>query len=419
LFKNVFIFWEGETVMAWLAPFWLAEMHREVYIAILKSWIPHGEKGDFARRVGITREYFSYLCALDHPVAARYPTKRLPSPEMAEKFAAALPAPPEIRRSLIENMTLAHTNAAEAHYVTQDFVDQHRAGELLSEIEGAHQQATFGVDAPNVRRSYRLVRDAAAGLLPHLSPQIYPASFAQTCLYIYDAQCVLDRADDALRYAKLAHLVLENLDVFEPGYSKEQTDFLAINTIRGEAVAYHNLGLDREVPRLFERTRATSAYRNAPEFWAPLAGRDMLNATVRIPRSSIRAAKALALEIEGFCESTGDEFTLMLVRESWLRWLIQREKWKQAERIFRSELERLPNLPHVGYLHRALLLKSGSLLAWKQGDRSGWQRLIRETLAVMQQAGLKHQIRRARQVYGSALDPIFEEMELYQGDNDG
>lgn len=145
----------------------------------------------------------------------------------------------------------------------------------------------------------------------------------------------------------------------------------------------------------------------------------MLNATVRIPRSSIREAKALALEIEGVCESTGDEFTLMLVRESWLRWLIQRKKWKQAERIFRDEFERLPRLPHIGYLHRALLLKSGSLLAWKRGDISGWQELIRETLAVMQQAGLRHQIRQARRDYGSALDPIFEETELHQGDNDG
>ena len=403
--------------MAWLAPFWLAEMHREVYVAILKSWIPHGSKGDFARRVGMSREFFSYLCALDHPAYDRYPTKRLPSPEMAEKIAAALPTPPEIRRSLIENMALAHANATEAHYVTQEFIDQRRVDELLSEIEAAHQQATFGRDVSTVRRSYHVVRDAAADLLPHLSPQIYPASFAQTCLYIHDAQCVLDRADDALRYAKLARLVLENLDVYEPGFSTEQTDFLAINAIRGEAVAYHNLGLDRQVPRLFEAARATAAHRNAPEFWAPLAGRDMLNATVEIPRYSIRKAKALAQEIEGICERTEDEFTLMLVRESWLRWLIQRRKWKQAEQIFRSELEELPRLPHVGYLHRALLLKSGSLLAWKQGDTSGWRQLIRETLALMQQAGLKHQIRQARQFYGSALDPIFEALSLHQGDH--
>ena len=405
--------------MAWLEPFWLAEMHREVYVAILKSWIPHGDKGEFARRVDITRGYFSYLCALDHPADNRYPTKRLPSLEMAEKIAAALPAPPEIRRSLIENMTLAHANAAKAHYVTQDFVDQRRAGELLSEIEGAHQQATFGGDAANVRRSYRIVRDAAAGLLPHLSPQIYPASFAQTCLYIHDAQCVLDRADDALRYAKLARLVLENLDAFEPGFSKEQTDFLEINAVRGEAIAYHNLGLDRKVPDLYQRICATSAYRNARDFWGPLAGRDLLNATVEIPRYSIRKAKELAQEIEGICERTGEELTLMLVRESWLRCLIQREKWEQAEQIFRSELERLPQLPYVGYLHRALLFKSGSLLAWKQGDTSGWRQRIGETLALMHRAGLTHQIRQVQRAYGPVIDPIFEELSPHHCDIDG
>jgi len=54
--------------MRWLAPLWFAEIHREVYVALLKSWIPHGPRGDFARRVGIPREYLSYLCALGENV---------------------------------------------------------------------------------------------------------------------------------------------------------------------------------------------------------------------------------------------------------------------------------------------------------------------------------------------------------------
>jgi hypothetical protein len=43
--------------MTWFDIIGLAEIHRTTYIAILKSWIPHGKKGDYARRVGIEFDY--------------------------------------------------------------------------------------------------------------------------------------------------------------------------------------------------------------------------------------------------------------------------------------------------------------------------------------------------------------------------
>ena len=213
-------------------------------------------------------------------------------------------------------MELAHSNAARSHYTTREFIAEQRVSELSAEIGKAHRQATFGTSLPDVKRTYRVVRDTAASLLSQLSPEINPASFAQACLYLHDAQCVLDRADDALRYAKLARLVLENMDVYEPGFTRAQVDDLGINAIRGEAVAYHNLGLDREVPRLYQHSCATSAYRNSTDFWKPIVGRNLLNAMARIPRSSIRRANQIAREIETICMRKGDEFTLFLARES-------------------------------------------------------------------------------------------------------
>jgi hypothetical protein len=403
--------------MSWLEAIWLAEVHRETYIAILKSWIPHGLKGDFARRAGLSPEYLSYLCALDRPARDHFPLKRLPSPEMAERIADALPAPAEIRQSLIENMELAHTHAAHSYYVTREFVSQRQITELLSEIGIVHQQATFGSVLHEVKRAYRVVRDLSVALIPLLSPKINPASFIQACLYLHDAQCILDRADDALRYAKVARLVAENVDVYEQGFSRAQVDDLEINAIRGEAVAYHNLGLDREVPRLYEWILATPAYRNAGDFWIPLVGRDLLNSMAVIPRSGIRKATQIAGEIETVCERKGDEFTLFLVRESWLRSLILHEKWIQAQQVFQEEMERIPNLPYIGALHRATLLKSGALLAWNRKDRGTWQLHIREALTLMQKAGLKHQMRQVQQIYGAAIKTIFENTNLFPGNS--
>lgn len=396
--------------MAWLDHFLLAETHRETYAAILKSYVPHGKRGEFARRAGLTPEYLSYLCALDRPAIDRYPIKRSPSPQMIEKIAAALPAPLEIRRSLIENMQLSHVNAARSYYATRRYTSERRITELLSEIGQAHWRATFGTALPEVKRDYRIVRDSAASLQLQLNPAIYPASFAQACLYLHDAQCILDRADDALRYAKLARMTLENRDSDEPGYDKEQVDRFEINAIRGEAVAYHNLGLDREASGLLQQCRETAAYRNAGDFWRPLVGRDLLNAMALIPRASIREANRIAGEIEAICERKGDEFTLFLGRESWLRSLIWSTRWKQAGRVYQEETERLSRLPYAGALHRALFYKSGALLAWELGDRETWLYRVKGALRLMQDAGLDHQARLVEQQYGPTLAPVFEEL---------
>jgi hypothetical protein len=399
--------------MMWINPYLLAEMHRETYVAILKSWIPHGEKGNFADRVGITREYLSYLCALDRPAEDKSPPKRLPSPQMAKKIAEALPAPPEIRRSLYENMELAHVNAVRARYKSREFIAQRQVSDLLDGLKLLHRQATFGTDLPEVQRDYRALRDAAASLVTRLSFEIYPTSLAQACLYLHDAQCVLDRSDDALRHAKLARLVLENADILEEGFNREDVDYMEINAIRGEGVALHNLGLDREAQWFYARARTTPAYRNSRDFWEPFVGRDILNAMARTPRFSIRKAKNEAQEIMDVCERKGDEFTHFLSRESWLRCLIQREKWKRAQRVFQEETERIPRLAYIGSLHRALLLKSGALLAWKMKDEISWQERITQLLKLLNEAGLKHQMHTVQKYYGPALKPVLESLGFF------
>lgn len=125
--------------MSLIEAIWLAELHRETYVATLKSWIPHGERGDFARKIGITREYMSYICALDYPIKGKYPPKRLPSAQLARKIAEALPAPVEVKQSLLENIELAHVQAARAHYHLKELLSQKRVAELLAEIEAAHR----------------------------------------------------------------------------------------------------------------------------------------------------------------------------------------------------------------------------------------------------------------------------------------
>ncbi|HET7144442.1 MAG TPA: hypothetical protein VFI68_10520 [Anaerolineales bacterium] len=398
--------------MHWLDPYRLAEIHRETYVAILKSWVPHGKRDEFARLCGITREYLSCLCALDSKREGNVPIhKRYPSPQVARKIAKALSAPLEIKRSLLESMELAHMNSARLYYDSRKSIEPPLILAQLSELNIAHQQATFGNNLTGVRRAYRVVRDASENLLQRIDPEKYPDSFAQLCLYYHDVQCILDRPDKALFYAKMAQFVLESFDMIESGYTRQGRDNLEINAIRGEAIAYHSLKLDRLVPDILtNRACRTPAYRNSQSFWEPFVKRDFINATVEIPRFGFRELNKIARQIEALCEQNSDGLTLLLIHESWLRSLIKHEKIRQAQHILREEIERLPNLPQAGALHRVLLFKSGADLAWKVHDHESWESYVIETVRLMQKAGLKHQLAEIKRSYGSSLLPILEKL---------
>lgn len=392
--------------MSWINALWLAEIHRETYVAIIQSWVPHGKRGEFAHQAGISREYLSYLCALDNPETGHTPTKRLPSPKIARKIADVLPAPKQIKCSLIENMDLAHIHKSRSFYQTKEFIREHRLHTLMSDLAKSHQLASFGKDYQEVNRAYRVTRNAARTLLPQISPQLFPASYVQTCLYLHDAQCVLDRADEALKYAKIANLIFNVMDVYEDGFEKEQIDDLRINALRGEAIAYHNLGLDVRIPDIIGQIHHSSAFKNRRSFWTPLVGRDLLNSLALIPRFSIREAKQIAHQNKAFSEKYGDQLTYVLSQESWLRCLVEKGKLKDAQKVYRELAEQIPTISHIGSLHKSLLLKSGAKLAWEMGDKKSWFERISQALQIMHQAGLIHQLRTVKRKYQKRLVPV-------------
>jgi len=398
--------------MYWIDTFKLAEIHREAYAAILKSWVPHGKRDEFANKCGITREYLSCLCVLDSQFDTKVPIhKRYPSSQVARRIAGALPAPDEIKRSLLENMELAHVNSVKAYYSTVEPVEPRLIIDRLSSLEQCHQQATFGIEISAVQLAYRTVRNASASLLRQIDPEERPDSFVQACLYYHDSQCILNRADEALRYAKIAQLVFESIEEIEPGYTREQRYNLEMNAIRGEAVAYHNLNLDRKVPNILEeRARFTRAYRNAPAFWEPIINRDLINSLVQIPRFSIRDVNKTAHQGELICEHNGDKLTLLLIHEAWLRSLIVHKKWKQAKQILEAEIQSLPHLTQIGSLHKVLLFKVGAQLAWKLHDLETWKEYVTQAVSLAHQAGLSHQMENIYRNYGTALNPIFIEL---------
>jgi tetratricopeptide (TPR) repeat protein len=341
--------------------------------------------------------------------------KRTPSPKVAKRIVYALPLSEEQRQSLLEHMVLASERRLRAYNAIRSELPDRPIDDFLSELRQAHQQASFAHDFSLSRAKYRVVREGSGAVLKQLNLDRHPLAFVELCFLRHDAQCVLNRPDDALWYAKLARSVLETLDPSEYRRHREKIDDLVVNAIRAEAVAYHNLKLFREAYRCCEEAEASPAIKRHLDFWKPHLYRDKINALVGIPRFAITEAEGLAEQVQTVCEKDiyreeENNLLLFLIRESLARSYIQHGNFRKAERILQSELERMDRLSYLGPLHRTLLLRTYARLCWKQGDHYGWQHLIHLALVISFEAGLDHQVSEIQTEYGDVLAPILQDL---------
>ncbi len=175
-------------------------MHREVSSALLKSALQTpGDKKALARRVGISPQYLSYL---QNPH-----DERTADPHLAKKICAALPLEPEQRESLFEHLVLANQRRLEARRLQRIELQQRPLEDIAEVLGQLHHQAGTASDPQVSKHNYQIVRDAAREALAQLPLPARPALVAQLCFLVHDAQCVLNRPDDALYHAKLARVI--------------------------------------------------------------------------------------------------------------------------------------------------------------------------------------------------------------------
>jgi len=379
---------------------WEAQIHREVYIAILNSALKTpGSKQRFAERVGITPQYLSYLLdPYNHRTA---------SPDLAKRISDALPLPGEQRLSLQEHLLLARERRLQGKEVLSLELTERSVDDCISRLRQAHQLATFATHPSLAKKWYRLIYEVGGELLGHLHSKTHSLAFVEVCLLLHDVQCVLNRPDSALYCAKLARSVIQSLEPRDFQQDRELFDTLEINAIRAEAVAYHNLHLYQEAYDCCLQAHSANAMKNRPELWKPHLYRDMINALSRKPRFAISEAEGLANQIRAVCEHRGDDFApllLLLSNRSLGEAYIEHGSLKKARRVLRAQLEQITQIPNVGPLHRTLFLRTYGKLLIKQGDSAGWD-FIRFAVRIAHEAGLCHQIMEMRQEYGSAVGP--------------
>jgi transcriptional regulator with XRE-family HTH domain len=389
-------------------PDWEAQLHKEAYSAAVKSALrTAGAKQDFAERVGISPQYLSYLLNPDDP--------RTPGPEVAQKIAAALPLDPEQRADVFRHLLLARQrrldqrHALQAGSATPPIIIQ------VARLGHNHHLAAVSTETTQSKPRLLAVRNTGKLLLQRIDPHVAPLAVIQICFILHDTQCLLNRPDDALYYARLADWLIDRLDKSLYRAQREYIDQLELNAIRAQTVAYHSLKLPKAAYACCEEAETVRIIRERSDEWKPHLLRDKLNALSRTTRFSIREAEELAQEVQAISQQRGGADGLSL------NFLIQRSlgmayhthhNYIKARRVFDAMLNDLSAIPQLGPVPQTLFLNAYAKLLLEQGHVSEWETILKQASSTATSSGITQEFVKMRQGYGPTMGPLLKEMRL-------
>ncbi|MCL5999056.1 MAG: hypothetical protein M1546_23795 [Chloroflexi bacterium] len=371
-----------------------AQLHREVYSALLNGLLQRsGSKRELAQRAGITSVYLSYILKLDRD-PYRDSITRTPSPKAARQIAQSIDAPAEVRESLLAHMTLASEKRLRADDAACVEILERPLAEVVDEIQQVRLQAIYAATAQSANQYYRLAVDAACAMLQRARPESGPLDYVDLCAVVNDCQCVLNRADDALWHAKIGCAILDSLDPAHYHHERERFDYSAVNMVRMQGVAYHNLGHCREALNFYRQAEAMEAVRQNDGLWERIILRDKIKALSGLPRFSITEVENLADRLRAILEKRADSdaaLDLFLLSEALADAYLLHQNYKDAGRVLTAENNHLNQVPHIGPLHRVLFLRTFAKYCRLTRNLDGWTQYIGEAYRLAVEAGLAHQ----------------------------
>ena len=389
-----------------------AQLHREVYIALLNSALQEkASKRHLAEHIGITQQYLSYLL---NPETDDLHNFRVPSAKIAQKIASTLPLEREQREHLLEHMYLARDGTSHTTQTLRSELLAHPIEHFLQELRDAHQEANFATDPHLSRMKYLVVRDTCKMLLEYPILYTYPLNTVEVRMMLHDAQCLLNRTEDALYHAKLARAIMDSLSRDDYYREQERFDSYHIEVFRAEARAYSDLRLYREAYDKCLEAEASDAMRYQPAAAIPQLYRDKLQALCRKPRFALSEAEGLVAQVTAICESSSNDLAprwLFMTNQYLARAYLNHQNMKKAQNILKVIIEEINTIPHLGPLHQTLFLKTYAKFRWQEGDCTEWEYFIKQALTYAVEAGLAHQISDIKRTYGDTVVPLLQELE--------
>lgn len=364
------------------------DIEQETALGILESVLQRrGNALRLARRAGITPVHLSYIRR----------RRRMPRFRTARRIAAALPLPDEQQQRWLYHIERYWKLKYAQRQDLQRALRGASSRAVVAEIQQAHHAAMFAPDAGRAPFRYGTVHDAAFQALSALNPNRDPIPYLELGFVIHDVLCALDRNDEALWYAKRIRRVSENLEPRDYREQRERVAFFQVNALRAEAIAYHNLGLERKAYAIYGEINDLAAFRENSAFWLPHLNRDKLNALSGMARFSIAEAEYLEHQARRVCETRADAYDsllALLLTQSLCRAYIRHGNYRRAEKRLLPYVAQIDTMPHTGPLHRVLFWRALARLYWNLGGACAeWTFFVACARRLAQDAGLEHQWR--------------------------
>lgn len=367
-----------------------AVLHKQVYIALLRGLLLHGQKQDIAQRAGITPIYLSNILDIDH-----HP----PGDDVADRLVRALPIDTAQRQTIRHHMALARGRHAATQQALTNYVTHESADQMVSNLLAHHHQATFAADTQS---AYLAVIMEGEAVLRQLSPLRTPLAYAQTCLVLHDAYAVRNKHNKALFVILRAHDVLTRTS--RSVHDQVILDRLFFNVLYALSLTYRNIGLPDEGRDVCLRAEHLLTGRHiASREWEPYIYRDHMETLGQTnKRFSIAEAEGLFTLSENALQRENtpgadlfhilSQKTLLSVYRNHGQKMMSARSMKKGRQVAHSLLHRVGHDDNLGPIHKSVILRSVAQFWLVDGEHQGAYQSIQRALSIATQAGLTHQI---------------------------
>lgn len=367
-------------------------VHHDLFVDLLHSAITRrgGTYADVARRAGYSWRYLKYI---------RDKQRSVPPPETLERIIGALPDLTEREARALREFARRATRRLDPPGSTRLVHDPAEVvAELARLLEANHRALHDEPGAPG-RIAFGEVR---AGTLRALSrmrgPLADPATSAHLSILLCNVLNAVDDAAEALKAARIARLVLE-MHAELAGVGDPRLTALWVESLRAEAMTFHNLGQDRAALERYDRAEhLIAAQPDDPQHAYIALGR--VSALIGTRRFRIGAVARLVEDVSRACDEgrfSDLEAPLLLLqarRGLATAYVRHGDLKKRTERLVLGEVERASRVAFAGPIHRVQVLATAAEFFRARMDRRGWEDALATARGIAAAAGLDHQVRK-------------------------
>jgi hypothetical protein len=321
--------------------------------------------------------------------------------ERARRIARLLGLDTGRREELLEHVAAARSHRSVTIQIERPMTPDEVDSALIA-LGEMHSVATYGAELGETRRAYADIVELGQATLARLDPRRHATARAQVLMFLHVVECALDRPDRALRRARDAARLLDEIPSLANRGDAIYHTRLRINAIAAEATSLQNLGLSDEAIAVAESAERLPAFAAARDDWTVplLTGR--LSALGGTRRFSASEAESLHDQARKVLQPDHMWSTLLDARlaNTLLAHGAPRSR-KKARQWIDDTVGRALHDDRLGALHSVVVLRVAARAAHQDGDRAIWEHHLHHCLDLATGAGLVHQRRGIEREYPS------------------